>query len=86
MHTSKNLAIGYGFLNLSRAKRKAGKPSAALAELCAAGLLTCTHGKPGEPGATYALAWLPLDNAKQYSRAVREQHAENMRRLVDGDG
>ena len=53
----------------------------ALGELCERGLLTCTRGEPGSNGATYALAWLPLDNPEDYSQAVRDQHAENMRRL-----
>ena len=49
-----------------------------LVELCEAGLLTCTRGSPGEDGATYALAWLPLDNPEQYSNEVRERHNANM--------
>jgi hypothetical protein len=32
-------------------------------------------------GATYALAWLPLDDPEQYSETVREQHAENMKKF-----
>ena len=56
----------------------------ALVELCECGLLTCTRGEPGSDGATYALAWLPLDNPEDYSQAVRDQHAENMRRLATG--
>ena len=51
-------------------------------DLCARGLLTCTHGHPGEPGATYALAWLPLDESEKYSPAVRRRHARNMRRFA----
>ena len=46
-------------------------------ELCKRGLLTCTSGRPGEADATYALAWLPLDNAEAFSPTVRELHAEN---------
>lgn len=53
----------------------------ALVELCERGLLTCTRGEPGSNGATYALTWLPLNNPEDYSQAVRDQHAENMRRL-----
>jgi len=53
----------------------------ALVELCECGLLTCTRGDPGSVDATYALAWLPLDNPEDYSQSVRNQHAENMRRL-----
>jgi len=53
----------------------------ALVELCQCGLLTCTRGEPGSVGATYAVAWLPLDNPEGYSQAVRDQHAENMQRL-----
>lgn len=53
---------------------------AATIELCDAGLLTCTRGKPGEANAKYALAWLPLDNPEQFSEEVRAKHAENMRR------
>jgi hypothetical protein len=53
----------------------------ALVELCERGLLTCTRGEPGSNGATYALAWLPLDNPEDYSQAARDQHAENMQRL-----
>ncbi len=49
-----------------------------LVELCDRGLLTCTRGNPGEYGATYALAWLPLDNPEQYSNEVRERHSANM--------
>jgi hypothetical protein len=54
---------------------------AALIELCERGLLTCTRGEPGSDGATYALAWLPLDDPEQYSETVREQHAENMKKF-----
>ncbi|WP_206609473.1 hypothetical protein, partial [Thiohalobacter thiocyanaticus] len=39
----------------------------ALVELCDRGLLTCTRGRPGEAGATYAVAWLPLDDPESYS-------------------
>lgn len=54
---------------------------AALVELCDRGLLTCTRGEPGLTDATYAVAWLPLDQPENYSQAVRDRHAENMRRL-----
>lgn len=54
---------------------------AALVELCERGLLTCTRGEPGSDDATYAVAWLPLDDPEQYSEAVREQHAENMKKF-----
>jgi hypothetical protein len=53
----------------------------AVVELCQCGLLTCTRGEPGSNDATYAVAWLPLDDPEDYSQAVRDQHAENMRRL-----
>lgn len=55
----------------------------ALAELCERGLLTCTTGRPGEEGATYALAWLPLDNPDQYPAEVQDRHARNMKRLLE---
>lgn len=61
--------------------RLTGIPRQALIELYARGLLTCTSGKPGEDGATYALAWLPLDDPERYSAEVRERHAENMLRF-----
>ena len=54
---------------------------AAAIELCELGLLTCTHGKPGDDDATYALAWLPLDQPECYSQTVRDRHAENLRRF-----
>jgi hypothetical protein len=54
---------------------------AALIELCESGLLTCARGEPGSDDATYALAWLPLDNPEQFSESVRKQHAENMRKF-----
>lgn len=54
---------------------------AGLAELCRRGLLTCTRGRPGEIGATYALAWLPLDEADRHPTEVRQRHAANMRAL-----
>jgi len=44
-------------------------------------LLTCTRGRPGEIGATYALAWLPLDEADRYPTEVHQRHAANMRAL-----
>jgi len=43
--------------------------------------LTCTRGEPGSDGATYAIAWLSLDDPEQYSAAVRQQHAENMKKF-----
>ncbi|MDN5863969.1 MAG: hypothetical protein L0I62_01950 [Gammaproteobacteria bacterium] len=52
-------------------------------ELCDAGLLTCTHGEPGDEAATYALAWEPLDHAEQFSAEVRAKHAANMTKLTD---
>ena len=57
---------------------------AAAIELCARGLLTCTHGQPGEDDATYAMAWLPLDDAHLYPASVRELHALNMQALLGG--
>lgn len=56
---------------------------ASLAELCERGLLTCTSGEPGEPGSTYAVAWLPLDNPEQYPEEVRERHDRNMAAFND---
>jgi hypothetical protein len=56
---------------------------AGLVDLCERGLLTCTTGKPGEPGATYALAWLPLDRPERFSKDVRERHQENKKRLLE---
>ena len=53
-----------------------------LRQACAAGVLTCTRGKPGEPGATYALAWLPLDRPEQFTQAVRDQHEKNRQQLL----
>ncbi len=47
---------------------------AALIELCERGLLACTHGTPGSDDATYAVAWLPLDDLEDYSQAVRDRH------------
>lgn len=58
----------------------------ALRELCARGVLTCTRGRPGDDGALYALAWLPLDEPEKYPRAVRHRHRENMRRLGAHEG
>ena len=54
---------------------------AAAVELCAAGFLTATQGEPGEPGTTYAVAWLPLDRPEQFSERVRRRHASNMAKL-----
>lgn len=54
---------------------------AGLMELCRRGLLTCTRGQPGDTGATYALAWLPLDDADHYPESVRLRHTANMRAL-----
>lgn len=56
---------------------------AATVELCAAGLLTCTRGKPGAYDAAYALAWLPLDNPQQFTSEVRARHERNMQTLID---
>lgn len=50
-------------------------------ELCDQGLLTCTRGRPGDDDATYALAWLPLDQPESFPEDVRRRHAENMLRL-----
>ncbi len=55
---------------------------AATVELCERGFLTCTRGRPGDDDATYALAWLPLDNPESLSFEVRRTHAENMRRQL----
>jgi hypothetical protein len=59
---------------------------AAAVELCARGLLTCTKGRPGEPAAEYALAWLPLDEPESYPEVIRERHAANMRRFTSQPG
>ncbi len=55
---------------------------AATIELCKAGLLTCTRGKPGDNDATYALGWLPLDTPQQFTLEVRARHERNMRVLI----
>jgi hypothetical protein len=57
----------------------------AAVELCQAGILTCTRGDPGEPGATYALAWLPLDDPDQYPSEIRERNAANLARLLNSE-
>jgi len=54
----------------------------ALIDLCECGLITCTTGTPGSPDATYALGWIPLDQADHFPKDVRERHAENMRRVI----
>ena len=66
---------------LERAAQKQNR--AALIELCDSGLLTCTRGQPGEDGATYAVAWEPLDHPDQFPADVRRRHEENMRRLEE---
>jgi hypothetical protein len=55
---------------------------ASMTELCEKGMLTCTRGNPGEDGAQYALAWMPLDHPENFSAEVREQHAANMLRIA----
>ena len=57
----------------------------AAVELCQAGILTCTRGDPGEPGATYALAWIPLDDPDQYPSEIRDRNAANLSRLLNPD-
>ena len=57
---------------------------AAAIELCARGLLTCTRGQPGDDDATYAFAWLPLDDAHVYPANIRELHSQNMQALIGG--
>lgn len=57
---------------------------AAMTELCDRGLITCTHGRPGDDDATYALAWMPLDNPERFPAHVRERHARNMQVLLGG--
>lgn len=57
---------------------------AAMTDLCERGLITCTHGRPGDDDATYALAWIPLDNPENYSPHIRELHAQNMAALIGG--
>jgi hypothetical protein len=49
--------------------------------LCERGLLTCTRGRPGDDDATYALGWLPLDDADTYPEEIRHRHSKNMLRL-----
>ncbi len=53
----------------------------AAVQLCNKGLLTCTHGQPGDDDATYAVAWLPLDNPEQFSEEIQERHRRNMKRF-----
>lgn len=74
MHTSKSLHTQWGDDVVTDER-------AALVELCSRGLLTCTTGEPGADGATYAVAWLPLDNATNYPPEVRERHARNLARF-----
>jgi len=50
-------------------------------QLCKKGLLTCTHGQPGDDDATYAVAWLPLDNPEQYAAEIQERHRRNMEKF-----
>ena len=57
---------------------------AGMAELCERGLLTCTHGRPGDDDATYALGWLPLADPAQFPAGIRERHAANMLKLRTG--
>lgn len=63
-----------------------GDLDAAAIDCCAAGIVTCTSGTPGHPGAKYALAWLPLDNPENFPAEVRERHAANMRRTLRSKG
>lgn len=60
-----------------------GQYRRAMAKLCGHGLLTCTRGRPGDDDATYALAWLPLDDPERYPEEVRKLHARNMARLAE---
>lgn len=64
---------------MSRAEFKA-----AIHELINRGLITCTSGTAGEDGATYALAWLPLDNPNQFPEFIRRIHADRMLKLLGG--
>ena len=73
--------MGVYVLNGSNELLERDELQGSLVELCERGLLTCTRGEPGSNDATYALAWLPLDNPEDYSQVVRDRHAENMRRL-----
>jgi hypothetical protein len=57
---------------------------AAMTELCDRGLITCTGGEPGDDDATYALAWMPLDNPERYPPNIRELHSRNMQALLGG--
>jgi hypothetical protein len=59
---------------------------AAVKECCDSGLVTCTRGEPGQDGATYALAWLPLDNPESFPAEVQQRHAANMVRLLQARG
>jgi hypothetical protein len=54
---------------------------AALIGLCEEGLITCTSGRPGDKNATYALAWLPLNDPERYPPEIRARHEQNIRRL-----
>lgn len=53
----------------------------AITLLCDRGLLTCTRGQPGDDDATYALAWLPLDEPESYPAEIRKRHERNMQKL-----
>ena len=63
--------------SISESKRRA-----AIVELCESGLLTCTRGRPGENGATYALGWIPLSNPEDFAIEIRIRHAQNMRKVT----
>ena len=51
---------------------------AALIELCEAGLLTCTRGRPGSLRSSYAVVWLPLNASESFPPEVRARHSLNM--------
>jgi hypothetical protein len=70
------VSTGLDFLDLTDSQFVA-----AAKELCASGLLTCTQGKPGAAGSTYALAWMPLNNPDRFSTEVRARHNVNMLRI-----
>jgi hypothetical protein len=45
----------------------------AAADRSEAGLVTCTSRLPRRPRATYALAWLPLENPESFPANVRKR-------------
>ena len=54
---------------------------AARKEACDAGFITLTSGSIEDDNATFALAWLPLDNPDKFTQEVRDKHEANMRKI-----